>query len=294
LMARAQAYEGWSKMLLGEAFCTTVFSTLQGTDFVFGSEITRAEAFAQADADLTTAIASITPLTDTASVSLLRMAYLGRARVRLDIGNLAGARADAALVPAAFVYNVTASAVSTRRNNRVFNESNTLGTASSVGLFYRTLNDPRVPVQNRNQTNALGVQSWAQLKYATSATSIPAATGIEAQLIIAEADAATPATAVNAIAIINASRAAGNQTPYAGATDPASLKNEIVDQRRRALFLTGTHLGDVVRYNITLANAIGANYPAGGTYGDQRCAPAGLRGYPLPDAERQNNPVLNP
>ena len=36
------------------------------------------------------------------------MAYVGRARARLDQGNKTGAAADAALVPAGFVINATA------------------------------------------------------------------------------------------------------------------------------------------------------------------------------------------
>jgi hypothetical protein len=291
LIGRAAAYEAWSQLLLGEAFCTTVFSTIQGTDFVYGTEISRTEALTQAEATFTLAINTMGSFTDTASVNLLRMAYLGRARTRLDLGNLAGARDDALLVPPGFVYNVTASVVSSRRQNRVYNESNSLGVASSVGAYYRNLNDPRVPVLNRNRTTALGVQEWAQLKYTTAASPIPLATYTEAQLIIAEAEAAAnPGTTTG---IINTNRAAGNQGNYSGPTDAASLRAEVVNQRRRALFLTGTHLGDVVRYDIVLTNPTGAAFPAGGTFADQRCSQGGLRGYLLPDAERQNNPRLS-
>jgi hypothetical protein len=75
---------------------------------------------------------------------------------------------------------------------------------------------------------------------------------------------------------------------YAGPVDAASLKAQIIDQRRRALFLTGTELGDVIRYNLggSLTPAAGSAFPYGGTYGDQVC-------MPLPDVERLNNPVLN-
>jgi hypothetical protein len=218
------------------------------------------------------------------------MALVGRARARQDQGNLAGARTDAALVPASFVFNATASAVSGRRNNRVFVESNALGVNSSVGARYRTLNDPRVPVQNLNRPNALGVPAWAQLKYTSVSSNIPMATGDEAQLIIAEADAASNSS--NTIAIINAFRAKGNEGTYTGATDAASLLNEVVDQRRRALFLTGTNFGDIVRYKLTLTPATGTNFPAGQTYGSQSCVGDRRIGLPLPDVERQSNPKL--
>jgi len=286
LLARANAYEAWSMLLLAEGFCSTVFSTIQNGEFVYAGEITRNAALADAETHFTAAISGVQGLTDTASVNLRYMAYLGRARTRLDLGNLAGAGSDAAQVPATFVYNATASTISARRNNRVYNESNSLGVSSTVGPVYRALNDPRVTFKDLGATNAVGVHAYAQLKYGAASTSIPLATGDEAQLILAEADIATDPTTT--IAIINAERAKGNQGVYAGPVDAASLKAQIIDQRRRALFLTGTELGDVIRYNLggSLTPAAGSSFPYGGTYGDQVC-------MPLPDVERLNNPVLS-
>ena len=290
LIATAAAYEAWSTLLLGEGFCSTALTTVTGGTFDYGAEISRNDAFKAAEDRFTQAI-TVAQSVGASATTLLNMSYVGRARARQDQNNMTGARADAALVPATFVFNASASTVSGRRNNRVYNESNTLGTSSVVGVRYRTLNDPRVPVQNLGRTNPLGVAQWAQLKYTNAASSIPMATGDETQLIIAEADAASNPT--NAVAIINAFRAKGNQGTYSGATDATSLKNEIIDQRRRALFLTGTHLGDIMRYNLTLTPATGSNYPAGLTYGSQRCTGSDTRiGLPLPDVERQNNPKV--
>ena len=286
LLARANAYEAWSQLLLGEGFCSTVFSTIQNGAFVYAPEITRSAALSEAEAHFTAAITATQGLSDTASVNLQRMAYLGRARTRLDLGNLAGAASDAGQVPANFVYNATASSISSRRNNRVYNESNSLGVSATVGPVYRGMNDPRVQFLDLARTNAVGLKAYAQLKYTSAATPIPLATGDEAQLIIAEADIGTsPATTIT---IIDAERAKGNQGAYTGPVDAASLKSEVIDQRRRALFLTGTELGDIIRYNLaaSLTPAKGAAFPYGGTYGDQVC-------MPLPDVERLNNPVLN-
>jgi starch-binding outer membrane protein, SusD/RagB family len=292
LIATAAAYEAWSILLLGEAFCTTVLSIVEGQSFNYGDEITRQQALAEAETRFTQAIDVATQIGASAA-NLRNMALLGRARTRLDLGNTAGARADAAQVPAAFVFNVTASAVSARRQNRVYSESNALGVSASVGPRYRAMNDPRVPWQDLARPNALGVPAIAQLKYTTNAASLPLATGDEAQLIVAEVDAANAATAGNAVAIINTFRARGSQGVYAGGLDAASLRAEVIDQRRRELFLEGTHLGDIVRYDLTLAPTTGAAYPAGGQYGTQRCVGADTRvGLPLPDIERQNNPNL--
>ena len=292
LTARAAAYEAWSLLLLGEAFCTTVLSTVEGQDFNYGMEITRQAALAEAETRFTQAITAAQQFTDTAMQNLTNMARLGRARTRLDLNNTAGARADAALVPPAFVYNVTASGVSTRRNNRVYNESNAIGVSSSVGPRYRAMNDPRVPWQDLNRPSSLGVPAIAQLKYTSTGAPIPLATGDEAQLIIAEIDAANAATAPNAVTIINTYRARGNQGAYAGGLDAPSLRAEVIEQRRRELFLEGAHLGDIVRYGLALTPTTGTVYPAGGQYGTQQCVGGTQVGLPLPDIERQNNPNL--
>ena len=202
------------------------------------------------------------------------------------------ARADAAAVPASFVWNTTASNSNTRRQNRVFQESNPATTpSSSVGARYRQTtytSDPRIKVQNLNRvSNGTGVPLWAQTKYATVGSPIPVATGTEMQLLIAEAD--ITANRTNTLAIIAAMRAAGNQPAYTGTTAQDDL-NEIIDQRRRALFLTGTHFGDIIRYNLTVSPAAGTSTPwnqvFGPDKGSQLCRP-------LPQVELLNNPLLH-
>jgi hypothetical protein len=283
LLATANLVEGYSMALLGEGFCSTTFSTFDANgEVVYGPELQPAQAYAAAEERFTAAIAAAQAA---GATDLLNAALVGRARVRLDEGNLAGARADAVQVPANFEYDATASGTSGRRNNRIWAQNNVISQATSVGAPYRNLNDPRVPVTDLGKRSVTGVPLFAQTKYPAVNSPYPIATGEEAQLIVAEADiGADPA---NTLAIINAFRAAGNQGPYVGAVDAASLKSEIIDQRRRALFLEGQHLGDLIRYNITPTPAAGTAYPAGGTYGSNIC-------LPLPDVERQNNPVLTP
>jgi len=107
------------------------------------------------------------------------------------------------------------------------------------------------------------------------------------QLLIAEADIAT--NRANTLAIIATMRAAGAQPAYTGTT-AAQDKDEIIDQRRRALFLTGTHLGDLIRYDLTLSPAAGSlapwNQQFGPDKGSQLC-------MPLPQVEILNNPLLH-
>ena len=114
------------------------------------------------------------------------IAALGRARARLFLGDYPGARADAALVPAGFVYNVSASDASPRRQNRIADQNSAISTALSVGEPYRSMGDARIPVTDGGTVSATGVEHHFQTKYASTSTPIPLATYEEAQLIVAE------------------------------------------------------------------------------------------------------------
>ena len=298
LIARSAAYEGWSQLLLAESFRELVFSTVRGEVVDWGDRITRVQALDSAIARLTQAITTAQSVGGAAGDSVRYFALVGRARAYLDQAWAASAtnpdyskaRADAALVPAAFAWNVTASAVSGRRNNRIFQESNPSVTqqSSSVGPYYRTLNDPRVRVQNMNRvSNGTAVPQWAQLKYALVSSPIPVATGIEAQLIVAEADRRT--SRASALSIISTFRTAGGQGAYAGTTADDDLR-EIIDQRRRALWLTGVYYPDVIRYNIFLTPAENELTPWGQRYGP---AEGNKQLLPLPEVEILNNPRLH-
>ena len=79
-------------------------------------------------------------------------------------------------------------------------------------------------------------------------------------------------------------RATVSLKPYTGATDAASIKNLVIDERRRVLFLEG--IAQLRHPAIQPAAQSGDRhvYPrVGGTYGNTTC-------LPLPDVERFNNP----
>lgn len=288
LLATAAAYEGYSQLLLGEGSCSTAFSSFNADGTVnYGTEIMPTAVFDSAIVRFTEAITAA-QTAGGAAQNILNMAYVGRARARVDNGDLAGARTDAALVPAGFVYNMTASDVSGRRFNRVWADNGISGggsynQGSSIGAYYRTLNDPRVPVQNTGTQSVTRVPIWVQTKYGDASAPIPIATGEEARLIIAEADIATDPA--NARTIINAFRAQGNETALGASPTAAELRSALIEERRRALFLEGQHLFDLIRFQLPLSPAAGAAFPGGGQYGSQLC-------LPLPDVERFNNPKL--
>jgi len=274
LLAKAAAYDGYSTLLLGEGFCEAAIN--------LGPLQTSSQLFAAAEANFTTAIAAAQSAGNT---QILNMAYVGRARARLNQGNKTGAAADAALVPAGFVINATAENAPTRRQNRV--QTFSQAAVVSVGAAYRTLTvdgtglpDTRVTVTNAGKNGTDNrTPLFIQTKYATSSTPIPIASYKEAQLILAEAQGGQAA-----VDIINGLRTAAG-LPTVSAVDI----NVIASERARILFLEGQHLYDVRRLNLPQFPAAGSPYSTvylkGGTYGTQRC-------FPLPDVERLNNPNI--
>ncbi len=282
LIGSAAAYSGYSYLLLGEGFCTLAFSKINADRSIdYGGEISRDSTFRIAVNKFTEAIAASTAVNNT---DILRMAYEGRARAKLDLKDYAGAKADAQQIPVGYLKNATYSATVGRRNNFVWADNATTNRSSSVGEPYRSITgDPRVPVTATTTTSATGIRHYYQTKYASVDAPIPLAKYQEAQLIIAEANIRAGDLA-GALPILAAERVRGNQSVFTGTTQ-ADYLAELIDQRRRELFLEGQHLGDIIRLGITIAPAAGAPYHFGGNYGTQLC-------FPLPSAERLNNPLI--
>jgi hypothetical protein len=134
------------------------------------------------------------------------------------------------------------------------------------------------------------------LKYADRGASIPIARYTEAQLILAEASVAA-SNLQGAVDIINALHTAAGLPAYDGnGKTAAQVRDQVIEERRRELFLEGQRLGDMNRYQLPRLPADGTPFPNGGTYGSQACPEANAQGYPfgfpLPDIERNNNPNI--
>ena len=281
LIGQAAAYTGYSIVLLGESMCSAAIN--------IGPELTPAQLFAEAKIRFDSAVVSATAANDAAT---LNMALLGRARTLLDLGDVAGAGTDAAKIPAAFVLNMSTDGVNVRRENFSFISINQ-NSWSTVEAGFRgvTINgapDPRVAVTNsgRNGT-ASGTQVWTPDKYSALTSAMPIARYAEAQLIVAEAKLAAN-DLPGAVAAINLVRASRTGVPAYDATGQtaAQIKAQIIEDRRRELFLEGHRLGDLRRYNLAFTPVAGTAYTTGGgVYGTQTC-------LPLPDVERVNNPNI--
>lgn len=270
ILTEMRAYGGYAYTLLGEGMCDM---TVDG-----GPKMTRAQVLAIAEQRFTDAIALATN-----DASLRNMALVGRARVRLDLGNLTGAASDAALVPAGFVRNAEYSETAPVRENRIYNltvRNDFLSVADAYrGLTVGTQADPRVKVLNTGRKGSDNVTPiWQQQKYTgNGAAPLPIASWNEAQLILAEAVGGQAG-----IDALNRVRAAnGVTTPLVW--DGTDITNVVLEERRRQLFSEGQRLNDMLRKNLPFPTGVNRKQQ---TYGTVTCVP-------LPDVETQNNPNLS-
>jgi hypothetical protein len=284
LIATSYAYGGFSLTLMGESMCSGAIN--------LGPELTPAQLFAEALTRFDKAVSAATTAGDN---TMLNFALLGRARAKLDAGDLAGAAADAQLIPDGFIVQTSNDVTNDRRQNSIWS-STFSNFFTSVDITFQNSyaadHDPRIA---STSTGRVGTDGFTTVvvpnKDATADAPIAIAKWSEAQLIIAENDVAN-GNVPGAILIINELRrraygdAPGNlDHAYTGSATPTAVKAEIIEQRRREFFLEGHRLGDLRRYNLPFLPAPGSPYVAGGTYGNQTC-------FPLPDIERINNPNI--
>jgi starch-binding outer membrane protein, SusD/RagB family len=273
VMTEMRAYAGYALTILGEGMCEM---TVDG-----GPKMTKQQTWALAEERFTDAIARATALGGADGTSLLNMARVGRARVRLDLGNLPGAAADAALVPANFVRNAEYSEAALTRENRLYNLT-IRNKYISVAPAYRNLTvngapDPRVKVVADGNGDDGVTPMFRQQKFtgSTAAVSLPIASYAEAQLILAEAVGGQAG-----LDAINRVRALSNIAPIA--TLPADFTALVLEERKRQLFSEGHRYVDMLRKNLPFSSGVDHK---GRTISNLTCVP-------LPNVEVQNNPNL--
>ncbi len=271
-LAQLAAYAGYSTLLLGEGFCNMALDN--------GPRITRTEVFAKAETWFTKAI---TLATTAGNLDIKNMAFIGRARARLDQGKGALAASDADSVVTGRDRVSEYSAATTRRQNKLFVVT-VQGLDLTVAPAYRGLTvgaaaaaDTRVAVVNANRKGGDGVTNqFNQQKYTALASTIPLATWKEAQLIMAEVRGGQAA-----IDAMNRVRTAAG-LPQLTAAETADIPGTLVEERRRTLFSEGQRYNDMLRLGIPFPSGFNQK---GQAYGSITC-------LPLPDVETQNNPNL--
>lgn len=269
-LATLAAYGGYTYTLLGEGMCEATLDS--------GPLVSREELWSIAEERFTTAMEHAQAAGNS---SILNMARVGRARARLNLGNTSGALADARAVPDGFVRYAGYSTATPRRENPLYNSSHNVFHLSVhpdyVGLTVDGVPDSRVPVLDQGRTGVDNLtHQYSQMKYPARDSSIPIASWREAQLIIAEV-----AGGAEAVQAINRLRDAAG-LPHFSSTDPAEIRAQVIEERRRELFSEGHRLNDMIRLNLPFPE--GVNHK-GATYGGVTC-------IPIPDQERQSNPHL--
>ena len=273
ILTEMRAYSGYALAILGEGMCEMTVDN--------GPKMTKQETWALAEERFTDAITRATALGGTDGTSLLNMARVGRARVRLDLGNLTGAAADAALVPSGFVRNAEYSEAALTRENRLYNLT-IRNKYISVTPAYRNLQvngvaDPRVKAIADGNGDDGVTPMWRQQKFigSTAAVNLPIASYAEAQLILAEATGGQPG-----LDAINRVRALSGIAPIT--TMPADFMATLLEERRRQLFSEGHRYVDMLRKNLPFSSGVDHK---GRTISNLTCVP-------LPNVEVQNNPNL--
>jgi len=274
LRARVATLGAYAYTLLGEGFCAMRFD--------LGKQVlTPAQVLAIADTKFTAAITLVNAMQAGADkTQLLNLVHAGRARERLDAGDLATAVSEAQLVAPGFEIFVTRSVDAATRYNDAWYWIAELGN-SSVDPAYRNLTvggvpDPRVQVAfgpdvGMPEKSFDGVTDLYVVtnKNTSRADPMRLASYVEAQLIIAEAQKGN-----TAVAIINARRQQLQLPQYTGPTDDASIMALIIDERNREFFMEGgQRYNDLLRFKIPWKTGNDQN---GVPYGTTTCMPLPL------------------
>ena len=276
--ARFSAYNGFGKAWIADLYCTAAFNG-------DGPELSSDEVYQLAEQEFTLAIEA-----ENAEESIRQASLAGRARVRLILGNTDGALTDAEQVNEDLEFVATYSTNSFAERNRVHFRTWDFRNWS-VGPAFRGLTiddsgeaDPRVDLAvNPEQAFDPSQDLYAPQKVSNPNSPLVITSGDEAQYIIAEIVGGT-----DAIDIINDVRARnGVETMWSPSNPTATeIRDKVIDERKRTLFLEGVRLGDIRRYlDLYDLDFFQQETPQGFTMGSQTC-------LPLPEIERNNNPGI--
>ncbi|MEX2374338.1 MAG: RagB/SusD family nutrient uptake outer membrane protein [Dehalococcoidia bacterium] len=296
LQAVVRAYGAYALVALGEGFCEMALDQ--------GPLMQPAEVLARAESQFTEALELAG---SSGSTDIRNMSLIGRARVRLNLGDFAGAISDAEGVSQGYLKVAARSGEHSALENSHCQRVNCSGPLGSMqgrvsegywNLEWRGVADPRVNVQSTGQIGGVGQQHYFHTKVRTLDADVPIASYKEAQLIIAEA-AVRSGDIDRARSIINERHSLVSLPPFdeAGTASHDEVLAHVLEERRRELFAEGGHrLNDMLRFRgtafeIPFLGEPGSDHPDGLDivslpYGNTTC-------LPLPDVERQTNPNLS-
>jgi hypothetical protein len=287
LKAQVKTYAAWATVPLGEGFCSMAFAQ--------GPVITPQQVLQDAETRFTEALTLATAVNN---ADLRNMALVGRARVRLDLGNFAGARTDAEAVPAGYVKNATRGAVDRHRWNLLYEfQNNEVSQALrhvTIAPAFRDVRwqgvpDPRVKVTATTLVAGDNLSLlYRHAKAMSRSDPVLIASYREARLIVAEA-AARSGDLAAARTVINALHAAAGIPGYDanGTATQDEVIAQVIEERVRELFMEGgARYSDHLRFRSTafkipFRGEPGSVHPAGvdqrnQQYGSTTCIPLAL------------------
>ena len=285
LTAQMLLWTGYANRLLGENMCDGVIDG--GPRVGYTVYLTRAEAaFTEA---MTIA---------TNDSSLVRAARAGRASVRADRNNWAGAVADAGSISNDFVYQMPYFSAPEELYNRIYfaSANEPYRAHTTVGTYYDTLytrtNDRRIPwgsdpLVPLGDGAVAGVRpKWHfQLKFPSKSSPINLSSGWEMKLIIAEA-LLVGGDFQGAVDSLNVHRALLGLQPIPAPANAFEAGTALKRERGIELWLEGRRLGDLRRWRDNVAPATPGD-PGAEVVGRDVC-------FPIARSEKQTNPNLTP
>jgi hypothetical protein len=291
-IAEMQSLAGFTYVYFAENFCSGVpFSRVSGDSLFFGPPLTTTQTLQLAVSKFDSALAQPGLALDDGTIT--NLAAVGKGRALLDMDSFPQAAAAVADVPTDFVYATEHAETPLRLQNAIWSYTNgylwSVADSEGVhGLPYRSAEDPRVPFTDFEDVGLdLITPQFSLDKYPDASAPVPVADGIEARLIEAEAQLATPSSMTNTLQELRdffPELGLGNlSTPSAG--DEA--EDLLFTERAFWLFATGHRLSDMrrlVRHYLRPADEVFPTgpYHKGGSYG-------GDVNLPIP-IEEQNNP----
>jgi starch-binding outer membrane protein, SusD/RagB family len=267
---RVLDYAGYSYLMFAEYYCDGVpFSTLNTTTakITYGLPLSRPDIrrIALAKFDSAEKLGAAAVVADNAAGNstatdseVIYLARVGQARALMDSNDYASAAAVAATVPPNFQYLVEASTNNPIQFNGIWNYNvagNFFGVGDfdgGTGLNFVSGDDPRVLTFDTGEAGAIGFgPDWVEQNiYAQPGSNTILASGLEAQLIIAEADLKA-GNAGGWGGILDGLRAGAGMPVLGPDSTTALTADQRIDVmfRERAfwLFLTGHRMEDMRR-----------------------------------------------
>jgi hypothetical protein len=298
---------GYIEAIMSEAFCNGIpfGETLNGVP-QYTQPLTDADGFKLALTRLDTALTYLTA-TDAATVTLKNAVLIERGRIKIDMGDFAGAATETASVPTSYQYNWDYSQTTFDNEWWVMGPSvkrytagDSTGRAGQIfnAIPFARLNDPRVSITDTHTTSEDNTTDFVQVNNWGRDDPIPVLSGIDARLVEAEAklnahDLAGMTTILNALR--TAPQTLGifkvaAMTALPAPADQASATDLFFREKALWQFERGWRMGDLRRLVRQYGRTQDKVFPSGtfvrngtpsGPFGSQVA-------FPVPDQELNN------